>query len=68
VKAFWEKERLPLENALEKRFTYAVDAVEEGPTTCQKSGAPHVVMESPQQLGSIRGRLKILAEKESAKE
>jgi hypothetical protein len=67
VKAFWEKERLPSENALAKRFTYAVDAAEEEPTTCQKNGAPHAVMENPQPSGSIHGRLKISTEKEHAK-
>jgi hypothetical protein len=67
VKAFWEKERLPSENVPAKLFTYAVDAVGEEPTTCQKNGAPHAVMVNPQPSGSIHGKLKISTEKEHVK-
>jgi hypothetical protein len=56
-----------LENALAKRFIYAVDVVEEEPTTFQKSDAQHAAMERQPRLGAILGRLKISIRKESAK-
>jgi len=52
---------------LGKRFTYAVDGVEEEHTMFQRSDVRHVAMEKQPPLGNIHGELRMFVEKESAK-
>lgn len=54
-------------NVLGKRFTYAVDGVEEEHTMFQRSDVRHVAMEKQPPLGNIHGELRMFVEKESAK-